>query len=208
MQDTIEIVISDNASTDSTEQVVNKYKSISNNINYIRNNENLGYVGNQISCFKNATGKYIAILCDDDIYTNGTIHAILNVINKKEYSFIALNYYSFYENPEKPIGGAFFAPNKNVEFSRAYDVHNYPSVGHFSGYVFNSSLAKTALQASLGRQTIDYYEKGRGILFDVAARATLGSDLSSYFIGTRFLAARAPMDVDYDSLFHLCIDYN
>lgn len=202
----VEVIICDNASFDSTADVVVRYSRETGNIKYIRNEKNLGYAGNQVKCIENATGKYIAILCDDDVYMDGLLDKMIEVISKKDYSFIALNYYSFYENPEKKIKKEF-APEKDVEFERAFDILNYPSVGHFSGYVFNSELAKKALKISLSKYSMEYFEKMRGVLFDVAVRATVSSELPSFFIGKRFLAARAPEIVDYDSLYHLCIDY-
>jgi hypothetical protein len=128
------------------------------------------------------------------------------VIKSKEYAFIALNYYSFYEDPLKVIQKEF-APEKDVEFKRAFDVMNYPSVGHFSGFVLNTKLAKEALKESLLKHDINYFEKHRGIIFDIGVRALVPSKLPSYFLGKRVLAARAPDFVDYESLYHMCLDY-
>ena len=204
-QDEVEIIICDNASTDNTREIVANYVMNGAKIKYLRNEQNLGYVGNQIKCIENASGKYTALLCDDDIYTEGLLDSILGAARKKEYAFIALNYYAFFENPEKKLKKEF-APEKDVEFKRAFDVLNYPSVGHFSGFVFNTKLAQTALGRSFSGHDLKYFEKHRGIVFDVAARSTLSSGLPSFFIGERLLGARAPSDTDYDILYHICLD--
>jgi len=56
-----EINVSDNASIDSTKEVVSKY-----NVNYRRNAINLGYSGNIEALIREARGEYIVILGDDD----------------------------------------------------------------------------------------------------------------------------------------------
>lgn len=202
----VEIVICDNASPDDTENIVKGYIGNYPFMKYFRNNQNLGYVKNQLKCFKNAQGQYLAILCDDDLYLDGEVDKILQVVSEKEYAFIALNYYGFISDPKKTVK-TNFAPEKDMVFKRAYDVMNYPSVGHFSGFVFNTKLAKEAIKKSLSKQTNEYYEKNRGIISDIAIRVNLETNLPAYFIGQRKLAARMPEIVDYESLYHICIDY-
>jgi glycosyltransferase involved in cell wall biosynthesis len=205
-KDNVEVIISDNASSDGTDQMVKGFKEIYPDLRYFRNTENLGYAGNQVKCIEYASGDYIALLCDDDVYTNGQVDRILKVVSEREYAFVALNYYSFLKKVNKPYKSNF-APEEDVIFERAYDVLNYPSVGHFSGLIFNSRLAKDTLQRILAKRSYQSFEKGRGIIFDVAVRSTLATSLPAYFIGHRGLVNRMPNKVDYDNLYHLCLDY-
>lgn len=200
----IEVIISDNASTDDTGEIVKDY--CEPKIKYFRNPENLGYAGNQVKCIERAEGQYIAILCDDDVYTAGLVDKILETIRKGEYAFIALNYYSFKQEVNRPHI-VNFAPEKDVIFPRAFDVLNCPSVGHYSGFIFNAKLAKRILSEILKGKKIEEYEKHRGIISDIAVRSTAASNLPSFFIGKRLLANRVPQEVDYDSLRHNCLDY-
>lgn len=202
----VEVVVIDNASPDTTQEVIAAFSARFSCIRSFRNDHNLGYVGNQVKCFEQARGSYMALLCDDDLYRPDEVRAILEVIAQKEYAFIALNYNSFISNPDI-IFGTGYAPVDDREFSRAFDIMNYPSVGHFSGFVFNTALARRTLDAILTCHTMDEMEKHRGIVTDVAVRSTAASSLPAFFIGRRGLAARAPAVVDYDSLKHLCIDY-
>jgi glycosyltransferase involved in cell wall biosynthesis len=202
----VEVIVIDNASPDQTSSVVHKFQDTYPFLLYFRNSENLGYTGNQIKCFEYAQGDYIATLMDDDIYMEGELERIMKVIKEREYAFIALNYYGFIKNQFKPYLQNF-APEKDKIFKRAYDLWNYPSVGHFSGYVFNAKISKAILQEILPEKPISYYEKRRGIIGHVAALSMLSSDLPAYFIGYRGLACYMPMSTDYDSLQHLCIDY-
>jgi glycosyltransferase involved in cell wall biosynthesis len=204
--DEVEVIVIDNASPDDTQAVVQEFISSYNCLKYYRNEKNLGYAGNQVKCIEYATGDYMAFLCDDDVYLDGQVDRILKVISAREYAFVALNYYGFLKNKNKPhlIN---FAPDRDVTFQRAYDILNYPSVGHFSGLVFNARLAKETLAKILARKSYEDFEKLRGVIGDVAIRSTLDSNLPAYFIGHRGVANRMPTEVDYDNLYHQCLNY-
>lgn len=202
----VEVIITDNASEDNTRQIVAELMQNYSFLRYYRNENNLGYTGNQIKCIEYAAGQYMALLCDDDAYTKGTCEEIFKVIdNNVEYAFIALNYYSFLNKIEVTYK-TNFAPDHDVLFNRAYDIMNYPSVGHFSGFILNTKIAKETLAKILQNQSFEKYERLRGIIGDIVIRGLLSSDLPAYFIGKRTLAARMPKTVDYDTLYHLCLD--
>lgn len=204
----IEVIVTDNASSDNTRQVVSEFMQNYSFLKYYRNEKNLGYTGNQIKCIEYATGQYMALLCDDDAYTNETLAEIFKVIvNSEEYAFLALNYYSFLENIDVAYKSDY-APDRDVVFERAYDIMNYPSVGHHSGFIINTKIAKETLAKILQNETFENREKkNRGIINDIVTRGLLSSKLPTYFIGKKTLAARIPKVVDYDTLYHQCLDY-
>jgi len=88
----VEIFVSDNGSTDSTPQVLEKYSQKYNFIRYSRNEHNLGFDLNLINAIENSRGKYVWTFSDDDIIAEGSINKIIDVINKYDPSYIALNY--------------------------------------------------------------------------------------------------------------------
>lgn len=202
----VEVIVSDNASPDHTQEVVEEFRGQYPKLRAYRNSENLGYTGNQVKCFEYASGDYLAILCDDDLYQPGLVDRLLAVLADGEYAFVALNYFSFLYDLKCPFQEDF-APANDVRFDRAHDVMNYPSVGHYSGFVFNTGLGRMALEQALSRKGWDYFEKNRGIISEIAARATAASSYPSFFIGDRLLATRMPVTVDYDTINHLCLDY-
>lgn len=63
---TVEIVITNNASTDGTEQTVQQLMSEFDGIRYFRNDSNLGIDGNIHRAVENATGQFVHLLSDDD----------------------------------------------------------------------------------------------------------------------------------------------
>ena len=89
----VEIVISDNASTDDTEQIVQRFVlEYPNTVRYHRNDDNLGFDRNVDNLFRIASGQYVEILGDDDYLANGALDLILNVIrNDAGYGVLLLN---------------------------------------------------------------------------------------------------------------------
>ena len=64
-----ELIIVDDASTDNTQTVVERYMNDSR-IRYIKNNNNLGLGKNRVEATKNVRGEYIAILDSDDYWVD------------------------------------------------------------------------------------------------------------------------------------------
>lgn len=93
--DNVEIVISDNSSTDNTQDVIEDFRGQYPNIRYYTHQENVGFDGNILRLINYANGDYIFFCSDDDIVINGTIKSILDLISSSSFSLISLNYYSF-----------------------------------------------------------------------------------------------------------------
>ncbi len=62
-----ELVISDNASTDGTEEICRRYEAKDERIRYVRNRENLGAAYNYNQAFHLSSGEYFKWACHDDI---------------------------------------------------------------------------------------------------------------------------------------------
>jgi len=88
----IEIIVSDNGSTDKTFDVVSHFIKKGLNIQYIKNNENKGMDFNFSQCYLKSKGNYIVTFSDDDIFFPGAIEKILTIIKEnKNYGVIHLN---------------------------------------------------------------------------------------------------------------------
>ncbi len=77
----IQIVISDNASTDGTSLLVDEFKSKYSNLIYRSATENLGADRNYLASVKNATGKYCWLMGSDDALKPGSIKHLLKYID-------------------------------------------------------------------------------------------------------------------------------
>lgn len=89
-EDDVEIFVSDNCSTDNTQDIINKWKAQLTNVtfNSSRNAENIGVMRNIMHCLNSATTKYVWAIGDDDPIQD---RAISYTINKfKQYDDIAL----------------------------------------------------------------------------------------------------------------------
>ena len=78
----VEVVVSDNASTDDTAAVVQGYADKYSNVKYYCNEKNLGIDGNIHNAYEKSTGKYVLISGDDDYFKVGTVAFILELLQK------------------------------------------------------------------------------------------------------------------------------
>ena len=103
----VEVLISDNASTDNTKLIIDKYIEKYENIRYVRNVKNIGPDSNYLQCMKISKGKYTLLLSDDDILIEEKLCIILDFLqSNKDMSLVYLNAKGFhekYENEQKCI---------------------------------------------------------------------------------------------------------
>lgn len=79
-----ELVISDNASTDKTEEICLEYAAKDQRIRYYRNNQNLGAAWNYNRVFKLSNGKYFKWAAHDDICAPTFIASCVEVLDRDE----------------------------------------------------------------------------------------------------------------------------
>jgi glycosyltransferase involved in cell wall biosynthesis len=65
--DDFELIISDNASTDGTEEICRRYAEKDDRIRFVRNRENLGAAYNYNQAFHLSSGEYFKWACHDDL---------------------------------------------------------------------------------------------------------------------------------------------
>ncbi len=93
MTNKVEILISDNASTDRTPEIISEYTRKYKFIRYFRNQKNTGFDRNVDLVFERAKGEFVWILSDDDRFRQGAIRKVLNVLDKhRNISVIFVNY--------------------------------------------------------------------------------------------------------------------
>jgi glycosyltransferase involved in cell wall biosynthesis len=89
-----EIVISDNASTDRTEEIVRSFASRDSRIRYYRNATNIGLTANHNRVFELATGEFFKWASYDDFYPREMLRRYVEVLAKAPSS-VALVYSQF-----------------------------------------------------------------------------------------------------------------
>lgn len=75
----LEIIVSDNCSTDHTEQVVKDFNDP--RIRYVKHSENIGHCRNFNFCVEQARGAYFMLLQDDDAIDKDFVEACLQTVN-------------------------------------------------------------------------------------------------------------------------------
>jgi glycosyltransferase involved in cell wall biosynthesis len=93
----VEVIVSDNCSNDSTENVVKSVQMAGLPVRYVRNPENLGSDYNIAQCFNLAKGKYVLILSDDDLIFDNSLSVLLAHLKTFNYGVVCLRAFG-YEN--------------------------------------------------------------------------------------------------------------
>lgn len=77
-----ELIISDNASTDATEEICRRYAALDPRIRYIRQPRNLGGSPNQDFVFRQARGEYFKWAAHDDLYGEELLERCVDVLDR------------------------------------------------------------------------------------------------------------------------------
>ncbi|MGI4862330.1 MAG: glycosyltransferase [Janthinobacterium lividum] len=80
----VEVLISNNAATDHTRDIAEKYRTIFPLFRYQENETNIGPDLNIAKCFELAETKYVWIFSDDDILLPGTLAPIVQILASNE----------------------------------------------------------------------------------------------------------------------------
>ena len=134
-KDSIEVVISDNASDDNTKQVIETYVTKFNALNIVHftQSENTGYYGNFKKCRELSNGDYFWLLSDNDYVANGLIDYILDILKGHKPSFIFLRDWKHDANVAK---NSKFA-SKSYSVKDAIETFNYRTT-LISAVIFNN----------------------------------------------------------------------
>lgn len=107
LSESVEILVSDNCSTDDTSEVINRFQQEGMIIQYYKNNENLGWGRNFIQCFENSKGKYVLLLGDDDLIYDGVLKYIISILKSSDLGVLYLRPYGFTLDYKSEYPGSF-----------------------------------------------------------------------------------------------------
>jgi glycosyltransferase involved in cell wall biosynthesis len=88
------VIVSNNASTDNTDEIVQKYILRGFDLKYVKNEQNI-MEWNLAQCYSLATAKYVLVLADDDVLVDGAIKKILDVLRSGDYGVVHLQAYPY-----------------------------------------------------------------------------------------------------------------
>lgn len=135
--DEVEIVISDNASTDNTEEVVRSYEQRFARITYFRWDRNMGADRNYLKVIELANGDYCWFMGSDDCVEDGGIAAVLDAL--KKYPGLAgisvnRNAYSVEMSKkisDRPADSGLLGRDTLFDSCEKF----FPILGHYLGYI-------------------------------------------------------------------------
>ena len=191
----IEVVVSDNASTDDTPTVSQEFGERYANLRYHRNIQNVGFDGNVIACLEQACGEYVAFFSDDDIALPNTFQRVVSELESRVPAILYLNHYPFWGEKYAENTGA-----KHPEQDRVFQ--DGKAFLLFAGLGFISALT---INTAYAREFIADVRLGRGQAhLDIAARIALLKSGPFVFLGTQSVAARAAPPA-YDSVTYAAL---
>jgi abequosyltransferase len=140
-QDLVELIISDNCSTDDTAKIVGDFVRLGVPVNYVKNVKNYGWGYNFMQCYNLAQGKYVLILGDDDLIYDGGLAIILSHAAKDDYGVICLRPYGFNDDFRMEYPGTF---GKVKEYNGADKFLSAisPIMRSISACIINKSLVR------------------------------------------------------------------
>ena len=92
----VDLLISDNGSTDATADVVARFAASGLALHHHRHPENIGSDANFIAAYNMARGRYFWLVSDDDIPVPGSIASLLSHLRRTEFDLIYATSYGFH----------------------------------------------------------------------------------------------------------------
>lgn len=91
----VEVVVSNNASTDHTQSVLESFKSGYANLKVLKNESNLGFDKNVLNCVAAASGDFCWLLGDDDALFETALKHALSKIKTGKWDYLMANCWGF-----------------------------------------------------------------------------------------------------------------
>ena len=176
----IEIIVSDNASNDDTTLIVNAFNESGFLIKYVLNSENIGSDRNIAQCFNLATGQYVLILGDDDLFVDGALDILVKELEIKRNGVACMRPYGFDHNFRVEYPGDV-GSNRTYKKAGDFLITIGPLVTLISSCVINKGLL-------IGVDANDYCGENLvqvHLVFQAAIKAEQNVFISRYMIGCK-----------------------
>ena len=120
----IELVISDNASTDETEAICREFAAADGRVRYIRQEKNLGPTPNFVAVLEAADSEYFMWLCDDDWLDANYVEKCLAALLRDPETILAGGVAKYYEGNVFKYDGAVTNLLQDDGFHRMLDYYD------------------------------------------------------------------------------------
>ena len=142
-----ELIISDNASTDSTEMICRAYAAQDSRIRYLRNPSNVGAAKNYNAVFQISTGEYFKWAAHDDICLPTFLERCVEVLDREPSVVVCSPKGLIIDAEGNPIGHypyslIFRSPHPQERFRQFFKVKGFHPI---FGVIRSSALSRTGL---------------------------------------------------------------
>jgi glycosyltransferase involved in cell wall biosynthesis len=110
----VEMIVSDNASTDETPEIIKEELHRGTRLTYIRNPENIGADGNFLQCYERASGKYVWVMGDDDVLAPYALRRIVECLSADEFELVYLTPFGFTGSDAPPANPSAIQWNARI----------------------------------------------------------------------------------------------
>lgn len=148
----VTIVVSNNASTDDTTEVISRNRCVeAGKFEVVSNRENIGGEGNVAQCYTSATTPYVWVLGDDDVILPGGLPMVLDVLAKQDLDILYVNGYSYSDNYlDEPGRGK--GKSGLIEYSNALDFVRHT---HVMLTFITALIVRSGVNAGADRQAAE-----------------------------------------------------
>jgi glycosyltransferase involved in cell wall biosynthesis len=192
----IEVIVSDNASSDRTRAVVAEANRRDPRVAYLGQPENIGLDANSMAALQHARGEYVWFLSDDDVPLPGGVDRILSLLTDRAPVLLYLNHAGFLETEAPTTVRARHADLPDFETTNGEALLVRYRLTHFSALVVNRAACLRHLD------DLAFYARsrfGRGYAAIVLAHFTvLREPGPKIFSGHLSLAVRNELRISYD----------
>ena len=144
----IEILVSDNASEDGTDELIAESFPM---VRYIKNKINMGWDYNFLQCYREAKGKYVIILGSDDRISAGCIEYLTDFLERNDCDSVFVNF-RFYDITKKVVYVKDGEWIKNYKYKQDVVTTNRNQFIKYAGHsitFISTSIIKKSLVANI-----------------------------------------------------------
>jgi len=184
----IEIVISDNASTDQTPEIIKEYKeNYPGILSYYRNDQNLSGEKNIDLAVRRSKGEYVWLFSDDDVLIFPVLKKVLNVLNAYlDLSWIFVNYARYDNNLSSKIATVVDIP----EDCYCENGEEFFKISRFA----NTALSSNIVRKREWENTYESIKNITALHIQTVLPIYLLKDNKSYIISSQLIKFRNPED--------------
>jgi glycosyltransferase involved in cell wall biosynthesis len=181
----IEVVVSDNASSDGTENVCRHISALSSRLKYYRQSINMGPTANFTEVLKHASGEFFMWLGDDDWIDAGYVASCVKVLVADPTVSLVSGIPRYYYQSQKMYNGKVFSLLSNEWWCRVIEYYfRVSDNGIFYGVMRTEQIKKIEATGTIGADWLllaNIISLGKAMMnLDVSVHRELGGATTSY----------------------------